>query len=160
MPTNIIINNNNFAYPSPGDEPGWGEAASGAMIEVAAVLSTIQGTDDIPETTFNVANNVSSSMDVTGLVFNPATVRSSVVDYSCYRTTSTTELAEKGQLQLIYKNGATPGTKWSIGRVFFGDDSGLAFTMTDAGQVQYTSTNLSGTSYTGELKFEAFVTQQ
>ncbi len=156
----IVINNTSFNYPDPGSEPGWGADATDAMVEVAEVLATIQGVDDIAETTFNVANNISSAMDVVGLAFNPSTVRSAIVDYSLYRNTDSTELAERGSLNLIYKNGATPGSKWSIGRVLFGDDAGLSFTMTDAGQIQYTSTNLSGTGYAGEMKFEAKATLQ
>lgn len=160
MPTNIIINNNTFAYPSPGDEPGWGSQATDAMVEVAEVLNNLQGADDIPETSFNVANNQVSASDIVGLVFNPATVRSATVDYSIYRNTDSVELAEKGKLELVYKNGGPNGEKWTIGRVFFGDDAGLIITMTDAGQAQYTSTNISGTGYTGEMRLEATVTQQ
>lgn len=160
MAINLTVNNNTFPYPEPGDEPGWGEGATGWAEEVTTVLNNLSGTDDILETTFNVANNVSSSQDIVGLTFNPSTVRSAVIDYSIYRSTSSTELAEKGKLELIYKNGATPTTKWTIGRVFFGDDGGVEFTMTDAGQIQYTSSNLAGTSYSGVMHFEATVTQQ
>lgn len=155
MSRNLTVNNNTFPYPDDGDEPGWGGAATDWAEEVTDVLEVLLGADDIPETTFNVANNISSPLDVVGLVFNPAVVRSAVVDYSIYRSTNTTELAEKGRMELIYKNGGTPGSKWTIGRAFFGDDAGLTFTMTDAGQIQYVSTNVTGTSYVGQMVFEA-----
>lgn len=64
-------------------------------------------------------------------------------------------MAEKGSLELIYKNGGTIGEKWTIGRVFFGDDAGVELALTDAGQMQYKSSNLSGTGYSGVIKFEA-----
>lgn len=160
MATNLTVNNNVYAYPEPGDEPGWGADATGWAEEVTTVLTSLQGADDIPETTFNIANNQSSLATVTGLDFNPATVRSAVIDYSIYRTTNSTELAEKGTLELVYKNGGTVTEKWSIGRVFFGDDAGVEFSMTDAGQMEYTSTNVSGTGYVGEMKFEARCTLQ
>ena len=160
MATNLTVNNSVFAYPDPGDEPGWGEGASGWAAEVTDVLANVQGPDDISQTTFNIANNQTSSTDVTGLVFSTATVRSALVDYSIYIVTSSNEKAEKGQLELIYKNGATVGQKWSIGQVFFGDDSGVRFTMTDAGQIQYTSSNIAGTSYVGTMHFEAKAIQQ
>lgn len=160
MSKNLTVNNNTYAYPEPGDEPGWGAGTTGWAEEVTDVLATIQGPDDIPETTFIIANNMSSATDITGLTFNPITVRSAVVDYSIYRSTSLTELAEKGRLDLIYKNNGPVNNKWTIGRVFFGDDAGVIFTITDAGQMQYTSSNLSGTGYVGEIKFEAIVTQQ
>lgn len=160
MPTNLTVNNNTFAYPSDGDEPGWGADATGWATEVTDVLQGLQGTNDIAQTTFTVANNISSAADVVGLLFNPATVRSAVVEYSVYRKTDSNELAEKGTLELIYKNGGTIGAKWTIGRVFFGDDGGMLFTMTDTGQVQYTSTNLSGTNYSGTMHFSGRVTLQ
>lgn len=160
MPQNLVVNNNTFAYPVAGDEPGWGEAATGWAVEVTAVLDSLSGTNDIPQTSFNIANNTSSPAEVTGLLFNPASVRSAVVEYSVYRHTDSNELAEKGTLELIYKNGGTTNAKWTIGRVFFGDDGGMIFTMTDAGQVQYTSTNVTGTTYTGTMHFSARVTLQ
>lgn len=155
MSTDLTVNNNIFAYPTPGDDPGWGEGASGWAEEVTSVLGSVVGPDDIIETTFNIGNNVSSAQDVVGLTFNPTTVRGVSVEYTIYRISSTTELAEKGTLQLIFKNDAPTNTKWTIGRSFFGDDSGLNLTMTDGGQVQYTSTNVSGTGYTGVIHFEA-----
>lgn len=160
MPTNIVINNNTFAYPSPGDEPGWGEPATNAMVEVANVLANVQGPDDILETTFSISNNNASPLDVAGLAFNPVTVRSAIIEYSIYRSTTTNELAEKGTIELVYKNGGTVGNKWTISRSFLGDDSGVIITFTDAGQGQYTSTNVSGASYTGIIRFEAKVTNQ
>lgn len=160
MPQNLTVNGNNYAYPIAGDEPGWGEDATAWAAEVTNVLSDIQGIDDIPETTFIIANNTTASADVVGLVFNPTTVRSATVTYSVYRSTDTTELAEKGTLELVFKNGGTPGSKWTIGQVYFGDDSGVRFSMTDAGQIQYTSSDISGSNYSGEIRFEAAVTQQ
>ena len=239
MSTNLTVNNNTYAYPSAGDEPGWGEAATGWATEVTEVLNNLQGTDDIPETSFTIADNQDPAADVVGLVFSPTTVRSAVIDYSIYRTNSDTfgtsdvdagadtititnhvfvngdvvtlsssdtlpaglsastlyyvvgvvaltsfqlsatlggsaiditdvgvgthtvslELAEKGKLELVYKNSA-PSSKWTIGRVFYGDDAGVTFTMTDVGQIQYTSTNTQGSNYTGTMRFEATVTQQ
>ena len=159
MPT-LTVNNNPYIYPDPGTEPGWGDQATGWAEEVTTVLSNLSGADDILETTFNVANNITVAQDVVSLVFNTSTVRSAVIEYSIYRTTTTTELAEKGTMEIVYKNGATPGTKWTIGRSFFGDDAGLEFSMTDAGQFQYISTNLGGTSYSGVMRFEAKAIQQ
>lgn len=162
MPTNLVVNNNNFAYPLPGDEPGWGEGATGWAVEVTDVLQGLQGANDIPQTLFDIANNISSPTMIVGLLFNPATVRSAVVEYSIYRKTDTVgnEFAEKGTLELIYKNGGPINSKWTIGRVFFGDDAGLLFTMSDAGQVLYTSSNIAGANYTGTFHFSARVTLQ
>lgn len=160
MPVTVIVNNTPIAYPDDGDEPGWGGQATLFATEVAEVLNNIQGTDDIPETTFNIANNNPSPMDIVGFIFNPATVRSAVLNYSIYRTTDAAELAEKGSLEIVYKNGGPATEKWTIGRVFFGDDAGVEITMTDAGQGQYTSSSIAGNNYSGQIVFEATVTQQ
>lgn len=160
MAINLEVNNNTYAYPSPGDEPGWGQAATGWATEVTTVLSTIVNADDILETGFNIANSVSSVANVTALSFNPGTVRSVDVEYSIYRFSSLNELSEAGTLTLVFKNGGTIGSKWSIGRVSVGDDAGVNFFMTDAGQMQYTSTAITGTSYQGTLKFTAKTTNQ
>lgn len=162
MPTNLIVNNNTFAYPVAGDEPGWGEASTGWAVEVTGVLQGLEGTNDIVQTSFNVSNNISSASDVVGLIFNPAQVRGAIIDYSIYRKTDTalSEVAEEGTITIVYKNGGTIGSKWTMGRVSVGDDCGLIFTMTDAGQVKYTSTNITGSNYTGTMHFAAKVSLQ
>lgn len=161
MPQNLVVNGNTFAYPVAGDEPGWGEAATGWSAEVTIALQDLNDINDILQTTFNIASSVSSvSISVVGMYFNPAQVRSAVVEYSIYRTGTgpTVELAEVGTMHLIYKNNAS-GNKWSIGRVFFGDDAGVLFTMNNNGQMYYTSSNIAGT-YTGIMRFSAKVTLQ
>ena len=160
MPTDLIVNNNIFAYPDDGDPPGWGADATGWAVEVTDVLQTLAGTNDITETIFTLTNNTSSPSNITALSFNPSTVRSATVEYSIYILTSSTERAEAGTLKLVYKNGGPIGAKWSIGNVFFGDDCGIVFSVTDAGQVQYTSTNIAGTGYSGVIHFTATVTLQ
>lgn len=160
MAIELTVNNNTYDYPSPGDEPGWGESATGWAEAVTEVLAETVNVDDILQTSFNIANNITSSSNVTNLLFNPSTVRSAQITYSIYIHTSTTELCETGTLYATYKNGGTVGSKWSIGRVAYADDAGIRFTMTDSGQVQYTSSNVSGTTYTGVMKFYAKTTQQ
>ena len=160
MPIDLTVNNNVYAYPSPGDEPGWGEPATDWASEVTLVLGTLLNSNDIPNSTSNIANNITSSSNVNSLLFNAAVVRSAVIEYNIYIKTSSAEFAEVGTLYLIFKNGGPTGNKWSIGRISFGDDCGVNFTMTDAGQVQYTSGNVTGTGYTGLINFNAKVILQ
>lgn len=155
MPINLNVNNNNFAYPTDADEPGWGNAATGWAEEVTTVLSGVQGADDILPTSFNIANNISAATDVVGLIFNPTTVRSAEVSYAIYRKTDSAELSETGKLNVVYKNGGDTGNKWQVGQTIVGDDAGVTFTMTDAGQIQYISTNVSGVNYSGQIRFFA-----
>lgn len=152
MPINLTVNGSTFSYPLPGDPKGWGEDASGWAEEVTNLLGDLKGPNDIIQTTFSINNNQASPTNIIGLAFDGATVRYAIVDYAIYRTTSTNELAEGGQLFLIYKNTANT---WTIEREFQGDNAGVIITVNNAGQLQYTSTNVSGLSYTGQIGFRA-----
>lgn len=101
---------------------------------------------DISETTFAFDNNISVAADVTGLSFAAATVRIFKVHLSVERGTT----FEAFELLGIQLNGS-----FSMAQEAVGDDCGLAFTITTAGQVQYTSTdNVNG----GNVKFRAITT--
>jgi hypothetical protein len=106
---------------------------------------------DISETSFAGANNVSVAADVTGLAFANATVRSFKVHGSIV-VDATADLFEEFEL-----HGIQRGADWVITDARTGDDSLVDFTITNAGQVQYTSGN-----YTGfvalTIKFRAITT--
>jgi hypothetical protein len=98
----------------------------------------------------SIANNQTSAANVSNILISGASYRSFLVNYNIYRTTNTTEYAQIGTLQCIYK---TTAATWNISDTFSGDNAGVTFTITAAGQVQYTSTNMSGTGYAGTMKF-------
>jgi hypothetical protein len=158
MPSNIVVNNVPIAYPSPGDAPGWGESATTFAEEVATVLSNLNNTNDILETSFSVANNISVSTNVTGLSFNTGAVRAAEVSYSIIRSSSTrtSGVVESGTMNVVYDSAASSGNKWqlAVGPIA-GPGAGVTFTITDAGQVQYKSTDIGSTSYSGEMRFRA-----
>lgn len=106
---------------------------------------------DIAETSFSAANNVSSPADVTGLVFANGTVRSFFAQVSI-AIDATADLFEVFELTGIQK-----GASWDMSAESTGDTSGIAFTITNAGQVQYTSTNVAG-FVTDTMKFRAETT--
>lgn len=99
------------------------------------------------EQSFQLANNIASPTEVTGLVFNSDGVSQAVVEYLVQRVTTGTgahELIESGIFIVCYRP-TTVG--WSIVLVQINkpDDSGVDFTVTSSGQVQYTSSNIPGT---------------
>lgn len=103
---------------------------------------------DIKETSFSAANNQAVAANVTGLAFANGTVRAASVLLSVY-VDATTDLFEVFTLKLIQKAAA-----WTMAPESTGDTSGFVFTVTSAGQVQYTNNNYTGfTSAT--LKFRA-----
>lgn len=151
MARSITISGTTYSLPDQGDPGPWGDDLSDLVEALATVVDSLSGTGDILNTTFTVANNQSSVANVTGLTFDTGTVRSAIVTYSVYRSTTTTEKGETGFLLLTYLSTAAA---WTITR-YANDDAGLVFTVTDAGQVQYTSDNMSGSSYSGTMKFKA-----
>lgn len=96
-------------------------------------------------------NNQTTPIDVQDLIFDGTKIRSATVKYTIYRKTDTQEVAQIGDFKVIYKS--VEGS-WSLGADnFHGDDAGISFTITNSGQVQYTSTDLTGANYSGVLDY-------
>lgn len=103
---------------------------------------------DVLETSFAVVNNVAVLTDITGFAFANATTRSFEAQVSIDR--SGDGLYEKFDIEGIQKAGS-----WDISVEAVGDDSGIEFDITAAGQMQYTSSNLTSG---GTMKFRAITT--
>lgn len=158
MPKTLIVNNTPYDYPTAGDEPGWGGEATGWAEEVTGVLNNLLNPDDILETSFNIANNQTTLADVTGLVFNAGTLRSADVQYSIFRISDVNPSgnAETGEMKVLYDNNA--GFSLIIGGVL--GNSGVNFSITAGGQIQYTSTDIDPLNYVGVMKFKTTSLQQ
>lgn len=104
-------------------------------------------------TVFNFSNNVSSFTDVTGFLVNPSTSQAFTASISIQRTTSGNDYMLTTHIDGIYYS--TTG-RWFINQYSSTGDAqtiGIAFEMTSAGQLQYTSSNLSGTAIINQMKF-------
>lgn len=98
---------------------------------------------DISETSTTFVDNQSTAADVTGLAFANGTVRSFDAQV----------VVERGSTYEVYNlKGVQLSASWAMSIDSTGDDTGLTFTITAAGQVQYTSTS---TGSGGNLKFRA-----
>jgi len=101
---------------------------------------------DISQTSFTAADNQSSPANVTGLAFANGSVRSFFTQLSIVRNST----------YAIYRlEGIQKGSSWEMSQNYTGDDTGLVFSITTGGQIQYTSSN---TGFTATLKFRAQVT--
>lgn len=106
---------------------------------------------DINETSFAMANNQTTAADVTGLAFANAIVRS-------FEALVSVEIDATADLFEVFKlNGIQKGAGWDMSVESTGDTSNVNFTITSAGQVQYTSGNVAGFS-SGDIKFRAITT--
>lgn len=161
MSVALIVGGNTYNYPALNDEL-WSQAATNWAIAVTSELAQVAVVGDIgPTTVVNIANNQSSPINVTNLMLSSATIRAGFVEYYVYRTWNggTQEVLETGELFLAYSDIAAT---WTVAQVGNGVGStGTVFSITNAGQVQYTSSNLTpNNSYTGTMKYRLRVLQK
>lgn len=155
----FIVNNIPFNYPDPGEQPGGGDASIGYgedatawAAEVTSVLNSILAPGDLLETTATIANDVSAALDISGMVFSISVVRAANIDYTIIRSVSTpASLIESGTLYATYN---TVTSVWYLSQTQ-AENAGVIFTITPAGQVQYTSSDMVGAGYSGEITFKA-----
>lgn len=100
---------------------------------------------------FTVANNISSAANVTGLVFDKTKVYGARILYHLHRESSLGELNGIGEIYVWYCP-ILVGWKIAWNEYNDSDDHGVIFTVTSAGQIQYTSSNLGGTGYAGTMR--------
>jgi len=105
---------------------------------------------NINETSFSTNNNQATA-DVIGLSFSNSVVRSFKALVSV-EIDATSNLYEVFELQGIQRD-----FDWVMSQTSTGDSSNIAFTITSAGQVQYTSGNEAG-FVSGTIKFTAQTT--
>jgi len=123
----------------------------GSGVKGYHAIPAVGSPGDIQETSFSMSNNVASPADVTGLAFANATVRSFEAQVSI-AVSATANLFEVYTLKGIQK-----GFNWDISVQSVGDESGVVFSITNAGQVQYT--NISHVGFTAQVcKFRAATT--
>ena len=152
----LVVNNTTYQYPSPGEDPGWGEGATGWAEEVTNVLNSLLGPGDILETSFNVPSGTSSG-DVAGLLFNSSSIQHAKIDYYVYRRSDSypSGITESGTIEIVYDNDAGAGSKWLFSQEGIGDAQ-ISFGITDAtGQLTYSSQDIGATNYNGIMKFKA-----
>lgn len=155
MSTQITIDGTVYNLPSQGDNPVWGTDLSDIITALVEVASSTTAPGDILPTTASIVNGAGSNTAVAGLIFDPASVRGTTVSYSLDRSTSTTELSERGTLWITFNSSANSWTYSSISN----GDAGVVFDVIN-GQVVYTSSTLSGSNYSGTISFKASTSSQ
>lgn len=104
---------------------------------INAALGTVTpGVGDIPQTTFNGANDQGTPADVTDFVFSVSDAFEALVFIS---VDATADLYETQKLL-----GVKKGASWSLSVTSVGDLSGVVLSITSGGQIQYTSEDYAG----------------
>jgi hypothetical protein len=148
---NVTINGIDYIIHEDGERP-WGEDTTNLLLAMVNQLNTLVVQGDINLTTVSINNNQASPLDITGLLFDTAYTLGAFVEYNIRRSTSLSSLVETGTLILSFDSITST---WSIARYDSGSSSGVDFSITAGGQLQYTSSNMSGTSYSGQIKYRA-----
>lgn len=149
--TPVVISGSTYYVPVAGQNPQWGDDLHDTVVALATVSGSINPPGSITPTSFNLANNVSSAANITGATFDVSLVQSFELTYSIYRSTSINEAPQAGTLTGTFHRIANT---WDMANEFNGN-GGIVFSITAGGQIQYTSSNMSGTSYAGVIKFSA-----
>lgn len=101
---------------------------------------------------FTIANNQSSAANVTGLLFDKDDHIAFKFFFRCERENDTENFQTVGEIYGVWDvNDATWHLSVSAG-VSDLDIIGLAFSVTSGGQVQYQSSNMNATGYSGTIK--------
>lgn len=154
MPKTLVVGTEEFEFPNQGENADYGEQITDWASAVSDALTTVQQPNDILVTTSVISNNVSSPANIPGFTFNTSEVIS--VDAQC-TITRTTDSPAVVLVEYFTIKSTFDGTDWSTSVESEGDDSGVELDIITSGQVQYTSTNLVGTNYVGEVLFKAKV---
>ena len=142
-----------YNYPDQSSEPGWGTDATGWSQAVTDALSSLVPAGTINETQATIELNVTSPKPITAFVFNQALSKAATVTYRIQRTSSTTNLYEKGTIEITYD--PSQSNPWLMSRTIdAGSDALVTMDLDNTGQMNYTSAVLSGTGYVGFIKFK------
>ena len=101
-----------------------------------------------PSSTLTINNNVTSPTPL-GISFNPTSVAAFKIFYSVRRVAGSTEIVESGIMSGHYN--ATAG-QWTLINYGISSDASVDFSMV-GNNVAYTSSNMSGSPYSGEMRY-------
>lgn len=149
---NTIIN-----FPESGAAPNWAPAVIQFAIAVQDALASFVGPFDIPPQIYTMTSNANNNVNLPNLAFPTTTVRGAIISYSVFRNTTGTgaqTISETGQIYVNYNPTNPVGNKWEINRDYIGNAQ-VTFNITDVGQVQFSSTLISGLNHTGKVTYQA-----
>lgn len=157
----ITIKGTAINIPASGASPNYAPAIIEAFQAIAEAVNVFTGTFDVAPQTITIdVYNPGVNIPIDNLVFPPSDVRAVSVFYTVFRKTDNSgpsdavSLAETGTLEMVY-NAARPATKkWEIGRMGEGD-ANIIFTVTDIGQIQFTTETVTGINHVGILSYRA-----
>jgi len=153
MSTKVQIGNKVFNIPDPGEKVGYAEETTDYLVAIADALATVQGPNDILQTSAALANNQTTPANIPGLVFSTASVLSIEVSFFLVRNydSGSSTVTEAGNII-----GSYDGSEFKIS-VDSDGNTGITFNIDNTGQMNYTSTDLTD-HVTSTIVFKAKTT--
>lgn len=133
----LIVDGNEFNYPNPGTEPGWGPDATDWAIAVTDALTDLQSPGEFRGSAAIVGGQTNTPVNL--LEFDAAILRAVNITYSVTRSGN----RQSGIIYLNNNSGV-----WEMNEQRQGD-VGVEFSVNLSGQVLYTSS----VGATGDIKF-------
>ena len=162
MSIQIAIRGTVINFPSSSAAPNWAPSIIQFAQEVESALQLAIGTFDVAPQTMSIDSyNVSSLVDIPNLTFPTSNVRSAVINISVVRsgTSPSVTVTQTSEIDIVYNPTNPTNNKWEIAQSKVGDAS-IAFSITDVGQVQFTTTSITSGTHTGVISFTAKALQQ
>lgn len=154
----INIAGTQIQFPDSATSPNWAEPVVQFAEAVAAALSAVSGPFDISPQVYDMVASVNTNVDIPNLSFPPSEVRSSTITYAIFRDPDTAIsgniVVESGTIIITYSDDALVGEKWIKTRQYEGDAS-VTFSVTDVGQVQFSSTSIGSGTHEGRITYSA-----
>lgn len=111
------------------------------------------GDFDVAPQVYTMVANLNTNVSLPNLSFPTAQVRAAFINYSVFRTTDAPATAyEAGVLTVVF-NSTT--STWEIIRGPYAGDGQITFSITNGGQVQFSTTALSGSNHVGMISYTA-----
>lgn len=161
MPS-LTVNGQIITFPDSSASPNWAPAIIQFAQAVSDALAATSGPYDVAPQTMTIDSyNTASNIDIAALSFPTSTVRAAFIHYAVYRSTNSANADEAGDMIIIYNPHNSSGLKWTLtqGNIT-GKGANINFNVTDNGQIQFTTTALSGSSHAGKIIFDARALQQ
>lgn len=113
-----------------------------------AIVKTIQ--EGAGTISVDLTNNA-GPLDIPGLLFDKTKVKSVDITFDIRRRTDTVQTKERGMITLNFDEDSGAWDQPYFESIL--GDTGVSFSITAVGQLQYTATNLAGANYVGKLRY-------
>lgn len=151
MSFTITIQGTQIDFPSSSESPNWSEAIDQFATAVEAALSGLAGAFDVPPQVYVIDSfNPVTNQALPNFSFPVTDVRSIFVRYAVFRQTDSVTAYETGNIIAIYSPDNPVNNKWDFSVDRVGNGS-ITFSMTDAGQIQFSTATLAGINHTGKI---------